>query len=368
MNQSFGNSPLSLPTPTPTQATGDVDISPARSITKTPLSQKPDVFPDSPVNMRHMHYLSHFLLDTRFSCGWFPYTTVEKEGNEKSTMLPFFMNSALEVPYLMHITLALAALHLGHCDEADVLQTRALELFNSTAILETTSETCVPQFIFASMLGVYMLASASNSRNANGVYADFLDRFVTYLDIHKGVRAVTGRCWHLLEQSALAPILNPFQTIGRSTPQPGHCDKLFELLQTTAADSNGSVLAACEGAVQQLQWAFSWQISSSSPDLQLQGEAEDASSHDRLWMGYQARSALFAWPSTLSAQYSDLLMKRRPEALIILAYYGVLLNWHRELWVVGDSGQRLINSITSILGPYWRPWLEWPNSIIQGTA
>lgn len=68
------------------------------------------------------------------------------------------------------------------------------------------------------------------------------------------------------------------------------------------------------------------------------------------------------WPVTIPVGYIELLAQRRPEALVVLAHWAVLLIHHRELWFVGNSGVFIIESVSKHLGRYWEPWLEWPRS------
>ena len=63
---------------------------------------------------------------------------------------------------------------------------------------------------------------------------------------------------------------------------------------------------------------------------------------------------------TSSHDYLRLLTEQRPEALILLAYYAVILHRRRRSWIIGDAGRLLITAISSHLGRHWQPLLEWP--------
>jgi len=67
----------------------------------------------------------------------------------------------------------------------------------------------------------------------------------------------------------------------------------------------------------------------------------------------------------LPEEYVMLLNQRRPEALIILAYYGVVLHSYRKAWAIGDSGAALIKAISAQLGSYWGHWLLWPMQMVD---
>ena len=81
----------------------------------------------------------------------------------------------------------------------------------------------------------------------------------------------------------------------------------------------------------------------------------------------KAPGLIWTWPSLLSGVFTNLLMKRRPEALIILCHYAVLPHRRRHIWLVRNAGQVLISEITRFLGTYtyWLDWLYWPNQVLQ---
>ena len=71
-------------------------------------------------------------------------------------------------------------------------------------------------------------------------------------------------------------------------------------------------------------------------------------------------TGVIAWPILISPEYIDLLMHERPEALVVLAWYGALLHRFSELWVFGDGGRFLVESVGGYLGAEWEGWLAWP--------
>lgn len=72
------------------------------------------------------------------------------------------------------------------------------------------------------------------------------------------------------------------------------------------------------------------------------------------------------WLSMVRPEYTELLVARRPEALVIFAYYGAMIHcYHRDLWLVGESGKHIIELVTRSLGEDWTHWLQWPHQIVQ---
>lgn len=265
------------------------------------------------------------------------------------------MQYALASPYLMHEVLALAASHLSTVrptlqsffrNQATELQTSALSLFNGE-IDDNSTSNCATRFLFASLLGMQVLHETLSFRTED--FGLFLDKFVGYLRLTRGVNLQIDGNWQLLHETGLRPLL----LAGSRLPPEGsasasECDELERLIRS--ADVGPSSMQAYLQAIDRLKALFQVQKSTIAEDV-------DSST-----------SLLFSWPVTVPSEYADLVMQRRPEALAILAHYGALLHHHRELWIVGDGGRYLIESITAYLGTYWKPWLAYPNSLLDDAS
>ncbi|KAF2675722.1 hypothetical protein K458DRAFT_492928 [Lentithecium fluviatile CBS 122367] len=333
---------------TPATSVASPTATSSRLTAITPV-QHGAVYP--PLNMHHMELFSHFIFETAPS--------LEDGGPSDREYLRIMMPAALSAPYLMHQILGLAALHISHTrvseakhyrDEATALQTQALCLFNET-LTEITSENCVPILIFASAVGLHSLAEAVIASETAA--EDFLDRFVTYLNLHRGVRIVTEQSWKFLTQSNLSSILKRAERSLDATSSQSHeratlvANHLENLLDHTDMDTASAT--ACRNAVSHLQLIHQSELL-----------AEEVPKEEQ-----QSTSLIWAWPILLSGVFTDLLMKRNPEALIILSHYAVLLHQHRRLWLVGNAGRMLIEAITRFLGTYWKQWLIWPNQVLN---
>jgi hypothetical protein len=264
------------------------------------------------------------------------------------------MPVALSAPYVMYQMLALSALHLSHTrtaqtiqyrEEATFLQTKALSLFNDSWV-EITTESCVPILLFSSLLSLHTLEEAVTASKTD--VGGFLNRFVTYLNLHRGVRVVTSQSWQLLSQSNITFILDRAERALHATSLQSQgqatfvTDQLHSLLRD--ADMGPESEQACREAVESV--------------YQSESSTEETSAE-------KAPGSIWTWPILLSAVFTDLLMKRRPEALIILCHYAVLLHRRRHIWLVRNAGQMLISEITRFLGTYWLDWLDWPNQMLQ---
>ena len=197
--------------------------------------------------------------------------------------------------------------------------------------------------LFSSLFGVSILAD--RPRNPNLGFTDYLDHFLSYIGLTKSVRhLVITPWWSQLQQSEIKPLtrvptLNPeppYETV------QSECRKLRELIEES--DLQQSSVQAYRSAIDRLFWLYT------VADV-------PSSSHTNIrWV--------ISWPIQLSDEYVVLLNQRRPEALIILAYYGVALHSYRKSWAVGDAGATLIKAVSAQVGKYWSSWLSWPMQIV----
>ena len=71
-------------------------------------------------------------------------------------------------------------------------------------------------------------------------------------------------------------------------------------------------------------------------------------------------SMIMCFPKQDPTHFSLLLKQRHPQALVILAYYTVLLDLLDSRWWVNGWGSRVLRDIVCSLGDEWKSWIEWP--------
>ncbi|RSM08239.1 hypothetical protein CDV31_008247 [Fusarium ambrosium] len=259
---------------------------------------------------------------------------------------------ALASPYLMNQLLAISALHLSksgsaqelYLQQATTLQTRAVALFNE-AREEISETTCVSMFLFSSLLGVHVLCDTLHGPREH--LGAVLDRFVRYLSIQRGVRAVTGQSWSMIKRSGIGDFLQRVEdAIPPGSDSTGETDPLSRMINESGLGS--ASVDAYRKTTSTLQQAFSI--------------------HHQLRKRGRRFDAALMFCVTLNEEYIDLLSQRQPEALVILAFYAVLLHWNRDAWVLGDGGEYLINAIAAHLGAHWASWLQWPVSVLEESS
>ncbi|KAI0425095.1 hypothetical protein F5Y09DRAFT_322631 [Xylaria sp. FL1042] len=277
----------------------------------------------------------------------------DKENAQK--LLHMVVRSALSTPYLMDAVLGFAALHLGTLApdfttqrryrlQAIQLQTRALALYN-TACPEITDQNCTTLLLYSSFIGMHMLHETVTSQMNP---RELLDKFILFLGLHHGVKVITSCAWHIIRSSELSSILDLIEgTDGLETPSERICDELHCFLAATKDRLGSSSFQACHDAVRFLQWIF----------------------HRRRVLPVPiSQHIVLAWPVHIPIAYLQMLRERQPEALVIMAYWAVLLHYERDCWVFGHGGRFLIEAISDYLGAYWDKWLALPREIINADS
>ena len=172
----------------------------------------------------------------------------------------------------------------------------------------------------------------------------FLDRLVGCIRMLRGVNVVIKSWWDFLVKTQLgAIILNADQQQNTPRASRHECGHLRAMIDE--ADASEKSMETYHESLNKLQTCFDAENSLDTPG---------ASTHQ-----------VFAWLVVLSEDYTDLLDQRRPEALVLLAYFAALLHRRNQSWVINDAGMRLLGRVRSYLGTRWDRWLDQASHMIE---
>ncbi|KAK8057004.1 hypothetical protein PG996_010941 [Apiospora saccharicola] len=323
------------------------------------------------------------------------------------------VQTALEFPWLLYEILAISSRHLAtfapsgpgsgprsaafYRAQASQLQTQALHLFNRrggsqgqgegegdgsningdippAAIDETN---CVAAVLFSSTLGRHLLADTledlqrpDDDSSSDSSSEAALDRYGRYLQVHLGLRAVASSSWsHLMESElwpliALAGRIHPSRSAVRGTELRGLSRWVEETMGANNNDNDNDYEEEEES------------VSTSLPPLLFFVVGISSSPSSQQHQQHQQHQMTFTWPVRCPAKFGELIRRRSPPALVVLAHYAVLLHRGRHLWQIGPSAPRFLHVISDVLGPgggeRYEAQLAWPRAIVlrggQATA
>ena len=260
---------------------------------------------------------------------------------------------ALQHDFFMRGILAISALHLAWLrpDKQDHFshvaarqQDAALSTFRS--IMSSIGESnCDAFFGLSSLIVVYGFASpkASDSLgmfNYSGQDSD------EWLPLIRGVNSILQSVWRWVKNGRLSGLLHDHAQEPPKTDLPAVLkDQLANLENMVENAGEGQeAMNAYTQALNNLRMCF----------IRINNRP-----------AYECEvSIAFLWPVLVSQEYISLVNMRKPQALIILAHYSVILHHLDEYWWMRGWAKHIIDSIDHELNDDWRYWITWPQQVL----
>lgn len=289
--------------------------------------------------MLHMELLAHLVTDS-----------FDVVGGTTARTPAFFarlVQRGLQAPFLLCQLLAFSARHLSferpsracyYATHALTLQTRAVSLFN-TANSGTHGPDIVDMMLYSSALSHQCLADMLRKPGDLDALAKALTQ-----GVHRGVYMLAIGHWPELMQTELKDTLIWGAMFTNHKPQRRECEILYDMFESSSslpAEEREALLLM----VDYLQIGFEALTCDEKKDR-----------HQMIW----------AWPALVTDTFLDMLSHKRCEAMLVIAWYAVLLYHGRSMWQVGDSGTRILQLIINHLSESWKFALEYPTRVILG--
>ncbi|KUI55786.1 hypothetical protein VP1G_03184 [Cytospora mali] len=284
-------------------------------------------------------------------------------------ILSGIVEAALAAPYLMNALLAIAALHLSRIRPAQSAyyhhqavhyQTHALSIFNIERP-HVTPKNSLSLLLFSQFTSLQVLHEIS----LNAIKHDNtepLDRFLDYIKVHRGVAAVAYEAWDALLQSKLSIFFANSSSITECKTSEGEETAELRSFVSISRSLSNEQKQYCQDSLDRLQWIISQ--SDTSPNSKPTPDPRKVVPADN----HNCLSQVLAWPCLARESFLDLLCTKNPEALLVLAYYGVTMHRHRSFWVYADVGSILVRAIAQNLGPNWQHFMAWPLAQVSETS
>ncbi|EHK48432.1 hypothetical protein TRIATDRAFT_214444 [Trichoderma atroviride IMI 206040] len=82
-------------------------------------------------------------------------------------------------------------------------------------------------------------------------------------------------------------------------------------------------------------------------------------------LAYNRRlSGPLVWIYITPEEYFLRLHQRQPHAMLLFAYFGVVLHSLNGYWFFERWGRNIVQVVDDLLGEYWKPWTEWPRQVV----
>lgn len=72
------------------------------------------------------------------------------------------------------------------------------------------------------------------------------------------------------------------------------------------------------------------------------------------------KAIVLEWPHKISQRFIALVNERKPEALLVVAHYSLLVGKIRHFWYMKGSTAWILHQCGRYLGPEWHSFLDWP--------
>jgi Fungal specific transcription factor domain len=259
--------------------------------------------------------------------------------------------------FLLHGILAFTALHLARVQperktslhtEASAHHEIGLRMFQN-AMSNITPQNCDACFAFASIIAAYAWASSDQTGDLFILDSSVSEEksSVEWASLLRGVHTLLKAAGEWMTSSPMRLILQPHHIDPEvaSAADPEVCAKLTDLSQLWDASPE--------------KFDFN-EIEVLTEALTLLLEACGLVASSSIERPIDMILVVYAWPIKVPEEFFVMVQEQKPEALIVLAHYSLLLNKVDKLWYMQGMSRRLLQTIHSKIGKEWESWIAWP--------
>ncbi|KAI5245065.1 hypothetical protein E4T42_06953 [Aureobasidium subglaciale] len=254
----------------------------------------------------------------------------------------------LRFDYLMHSTLALAALHLYS------EQPHRLELLSRAAshqhaalslvrphIIDGTPEHSQAILGFAAITSIFALAEPAYDPRGLGLVRDPVDELLNSFHLGRGIKTILTQKWHVLQHNESIQKVAVLTDYTALIPTLDNVYPAYPILRGVISQHcHDDEAASCLHAAQTV---FHYMAIMEAHHQEVPGPMY-----------------IQMWPIDVSTVFLDMLADRHSIALIVLAHYAALMRTRSNTWWLERWPSALIQHITMILDPSLIVHLDWP--------
>jgi hypothetical protein len=318
----------------------------------TPVSTPPIIQPSTqPLCLLDLELYHHFVY--RYSASLVPDAKLRSEVFER------VLEVSLSYDFLIHNFMALSALHLYSkdasrpelFDRACYLQGIAIQHVQPV-IANLRQEDSIAALMFSSHTSAFGLAEYM--LNPHHDDTDPIDKIVECFQLSRGIKVVVSPHWPYLSQTWLKALFRVNEENKsnedriRTTLASEY--STYSMVRSLAFGQEDADRRKC--CIETIEDIFT-----SIGALSQYPEDYPTSAY-----------LIDQWIVKLPAVFKDMLVERRPIALIILAYWAVLTSINPRPWHLRGLAEVLIARIETILGDEWAEFLRWPKEQVIENA
>ncbi|KAI1092481.1 hypothetical protein F5B19DRAFT_202475 [Rostrohypoxylon terebratum] len=247
--------------------------------------------------------------------------------------------------YLLHEILAIAALHLRSIvsEQADYLervaaehQAKAIPLFRQ-ALTSISAETALPLFACSCLFIPYHFAAAKNASSL--LFNEEAGSLAEWLMLIQGCAAITVEQRAVLMRSPLRALLGNLYT-----PQ-------VEELSSGSSDASLVDMESKLPVTPEYRGTYAMIVLKLRVSFYLSDKADSV---------VDRKNAALRFPPLLNQYFRADLAAKHPAALIVMAYWCVLLHRVEDRWWLRDRVKPLLVKIQELISAQYRILIEWP--------
>lgn len=267
-------------------------------------------------------------------------------------------------PFLLQSLFSLSALHLVFLHSSSnptlskkYIQTATLHHLKRISLFRDAIQNITPENSNACCACAWFLSlhawTTPGGKGAN-LFFDGAEEIAWY-KLHRGGNEVVKSAFHWGEKGPLLEMIGPWVAISLPAPIPPLLEsvenaKLDYIAESwTGADICTEDKVSLEETLQALRYVFTL--------VEVMG------------IEFSACVPTLSWTTLIPERFCEMVEDRRPQALILVAIYCVLLKRIEKFWWIRGKAENLLAAVTRELPDVLvDKWLKWPMEEIEGNG
>ncbi|RAL06702.1 Zn(II)2Cys6 transcription factor domain-containing protein [Aspergillus homomorphus CBS 101889] len=290
------------------------------------------------------------MLDLELLNHWHAATvdTLLHQESTREVLRTFVLQEALSLSFLMHILLAMSALHLSHYGlvECRQLYTEVAMTHNNTALplylpllSQVTPDNCHALFAFSCFVPMFSFATHGPNIESK---AQSMSGVIEVFKLIRGAAFVVSQARPWIEKGGMCGLLTVERMRGNTSIKL-HATTIYSLLHELHAKQQQE----CDLELQQTR------------DPALEHATESLLSVLQLCADTDKAAVLLRWAALVKSKFLDALTQDEPISLVLLGYFGAAIDFIIDNWWMEGWGRYLVNLASDRLGTGLGQQLAW---------